>query len=119
MDAVALVRPEGCRPFAELLSFSPNPKDFEKLKEGRWGGFVFSGGDQKFPLGRTQHAWDGGWVFDLEVKPTEVVSQSWRRGHKDVAVASGVKGVQATFSRFLGIGSLRRTPAHLPALIDP
>lgn len=40
-------------------------------------------------------------------------------GHKDVSVASGVKGVQATFSRFLGTGSLRRTPARLPALIDP
>lgn len=37
MDAVALARPEGCRLFAELLCFSPNPKGFEKLKEGREG----------------------------------------------------------------------------------
>lgn len=108
MDAVVLARPEGCRPFVELLYFSPNPKDLGKLKEGRGTALLSLVGIRSF-------AWDRDPCTGQRVG-TWVRCQIHRSRIPELVGATktwlwpplGVKGTEATCS-----GSLHVTPACL------
>lgn len=113
MDAVALARLESCRLFAEFLC-SLKPGGFRKLKDGDVGWFCLLWWGSE-----VSHGTVGGHSVQKS-NPRNWGSRAGGKGHRNVAVTPaplGVKGAQATFSRFLGTGSLHWTPACLPALI--